>query len=55
MNFTKLTLVLLVILSIIVVVSFIAGILFIITTPGKRLSHGDKREKSKILKYLKLR
>ena len=55
MNFTTLTLVLLVILSIIVVVSFLAGIGFFIFTPGERLSFGDKKEKSKILRYLKIR
>jgi hypothetical protein len=55
MNFTTLTLVLLVILSIIVMVSFLVGVGFFIFTPCERLSFSDKKEKSKILKFLKLR
>jgi hypothetical protein len=55
MNLFTIALILIVIFSIIYAVSFIAGIGFLIKTPGERLSFSDKKEKSKLLRYLKLR
>jgi hypothetical protein len=55
MDYTKIILVILVVFSITIMVSVLLGIGFIIFTPCERLSFSDKKEKSKILKFLKLR
>ena len=55
MNYLTLFTVISIILVTTVSISFLMGFLVVTTTPTEKLSFADKRQKSKILNYLKLR